>query len=196
MGTRLSGVVFPFNGDIEKAKIIVEGWLHQLPSLIEPNTPVYLSQLQNNCILVQHWNLFNSAYNEPELWENILYDFKDCLIFFECIDSCDSTGYILYHGRTEVRRLLQEENKAGEIELKYYGTPLSLEEKWLNSPTFYVKEYYENNDWYEERIDDPNFCLSSTEVEEGDTYYKYHYLDNIEHSILDKHLARLFYPIY
>lgn len=186
MGTRMTGMVFPFQGDIKEVKAIIYKWMQHEIEIIDSYTNIRIQSIDGNFILVDNADIFYSAYNNPELWQELLEDLpsKDWVIFFECVDHCDGYSYLIYKNNIEVRRVLQEEDE----DVYFEGEIQDFEKEWLNFSIYYEREYLENGKLKTEKITDYDF--SSEFTEDTESYFKHYHIASKNQSMYHTALAR------
>ncbi|HFK9536433.1 TPA: tetratricopeptide repeat protein [Acinetobacter baumannii] len=183
MGTRMTGMVFPFNGSKEDIQGIIYKWMQHEAILLDRYKEIHVNFLDNNFIFIANADIFESAYNNPELWQELLLEslIQNWVVFFECIDSWDQYSYLIYKNNIEIRRVIQIQ----ESDLYQEGEPLFFEKEWLDFTTYYEKENYKNGQIEIEKIVDPIF------LEETDDYNKYYYVCSKNQHVYHCYLARL-----
>lgn len=187
MGTRMTGMVFPFQGDIKEVKAIIYKWMQHEVEIIDSYTNIRIHEIGGNFIFVDNVDIFYSAYNDPELWQELLEDLpsNDWVIFFECIDNCDGYSYLIYKNNIEVRRVLQEEDE----DLYFDGEIQDFEKEWLDFSTYYQREYLEQGKLKTEIITGHDF--SSETVKDTESYFKYYHIISKNQSMYHTALARI-----
>ncbi len=187
MGTRMTGMVFPFQGDIQEIKTVVYTWMQNEDEIIESDTTIRIELIHGNYVIIDNIDIFYSAYNHPELWQELLVDlpFSDWFIFFECVDSCDSYSYLIYKNNQEVRRMLQEEDE----DLYLEGEVQDFEKEWLDFSIYYEHEYVENGKTKKEKLTDLDFSL--VHVDDHENYFKYYYINSKKQTVYHTGLARV-----
>lgn len=183
MGTRMTGMVFPFQGDIKEVKAIIYKWMQHEVEIIDSYTNIRIHEIGGNFIFVDNVDIFYSAYNDPELWQELLEDLpsNDWVIFFECVDNCDGYSYLIYKNNMEVRRVLQEEDE----DLYFEGEIQDFEKEWLNFSIYYEREYLEKGKLKREKIIDYDSSSDFTE-----DYFKYYHIASKNQSMYHTALAR------
>ncbi|MBJ9901929.1 sel1 repeat family protein [Acinetobacter bereziniae] len=187
MGTRMTGMVFPFQGDIQEIKTMIYTWMQHEVEIIESYTTIRIELIHDNFVIIDNIDIFYSAYNHPELWQELVVDlpFNDWIIFFECVDSCDSYSYLIYKNNHEVRRMLQEEDE----DLYFEGEVQDFEKVWLDFSIYYEHEYVENGKIKKEKITDPKFSLEH--IEDHENYFKYYHITLKNQTMYHTRLARV-----
>lgn len=179
----MTGMVFPFNGSKEDIQGIIYKWMQHEAILLDRYKEIHVNFLDNNFIFIANADIFESAYNNPELWQELLLEslIQNWVVFFECIDSWDQYSYLIYKNNIEIRRVIQIQ----ESDLYQEGEPLFFEKEWLDFTTYYEKENYKNGQIEIEKIVDPIF------LEETDDYNKYYYVRSKNQHVYHYYLARL-----
>jgi TPR repeat protein len=187
MGTRMTGMVFPFQGDIQEIKTMIYKWMQHEVEIIESHKTIRIELIQGDFVIIDNIDIFYSAYNHPELWQELLVDLSDndWVVFFECVDSCDCYSYLIYRNYHEVRRMLQEE----EDDLYLDGEMQEFEKEWLDYSIYYQHEYLENGKTKKEKITDLDFSLNHNDDHES--YFKYYQVTSKNQSMYHTRLARV-----
>ena len=61
MGTRMTGMVFPFQGDIKEVKAIIYKWMQHEVEIIDSYTNIRIQEIGGNFIFVDNVDIFYSV---------------------------------------------------------------------------------------------------------------------------------------
>lgn len=109
MGTNISGMIFKCSSDQDDIENLVHKWIKDEDSFFDQQSTIRIEFLNNNLILIHNHEIFESAKNNPKLWEKLLLNLKESewTVFFKCVDSFESFSYIIYQNRKEIRKVIQ-----------------------------------------------------------------------------------------
>ena len=189
MGTRYTGMIFQYQDDKKKLKEIIYKWMKHETDIIQNETNIYVEFLDKNIVFIQNSDIFYSAYNDPELWEELVLDLpiRDWVIFFECVDNCESYSYIIYHNGVEIRKIYQNEEEPFE----QHGEIQGFEKLWLDYSVYFEREYFENGEAKTEYITDPEFSLEDIIEDDNETYYMYYRITANNETFYHTNLVRI-----
>lgn len=185
MGTNISEMIFKCSSDQDDIENLVYKWIKDEDSFFDQQSTIHIEFLNNNLILIHNHEIFESAKNNPKLWEKLLLNLKESewTVFFKCVDSFESYSYIIYQNRKEIRKVIQYQ----ESNLYQTGQPLNCEKSWLNFTIFYERESYTDGYYKTERYEIPDL---NDESNPDIQYHKYYYIIEKSLSFYHHYLAR------